>query len=481
MNQPTRRELMRGAASAGALLLAPPTLALRGRGSRDPLEELTALLIDTPRDRLLGALRPLLKSGAVSWRELGAAVFHAGVREIRPRPVGFKLHAVMVVEPMFQLAEGASKREATLAMLWNLDDFKRAQARDASEGDWRLAPPPRPRRGPHDARAELRAALDARDVERADQALVGAHAELELREVFALLWPLALRDFHNLGHKPIYCAHVQRVLRRVDGARALPALRALVYGLLADGGHAELFEESRALAVEAGSPPVEPAEPRPRPVASLQLAVELRSASPREARARVQQAAEKELPAARIWDALRIVAADLFARKPGLLPVHPTTVTNALHYIAHGTGSDNERLALLQAAAWLPLYRAALDIDVETLGGIDPYVTDLDAFGHVEVDELFAEPTPEATRCCLVNPRHRAPFERALRTHLLRAAREHHEPKYAAALLEDLRTADRYWHPSLLASALEYLPSTRTPTAPASARALELLDELGYA
>ena len=59
-------------------------------------EPLVRLLEDTPRERLLEEVAARIKRG-LSYRELLAALLLAGVRNIQPRPVGFKFHAVLVV------------------------------------------------------------------------------------------------------------------------------------------------------------------------------------------------------------------------------------------------------------------------------------------------------------------------------------------------------------------------------------------------
>jgi hypothetical protein len=480
MRSLTRRDILRGAGTAGALFLAGPTPALPRRAARDRIGDLAALLVDTPRERVFEALRGHLTRG-LTWQDLGAAVFHAGVLEVRPRPVGFKLHAVMVVEPMFQLAEASPQHERFLPMLWNVDDFKRSQARDDKEGDWRLGPAPRAVFASAEAaQRELTAALAARDAERADRAVVGALGRLPRARVFELLWPVAMGDFQNLGHKPIYCAHVERVLERLDGARAEPALRALVYGLLADDPgpqHAEyLASEELARAFPAGWAAGERAPER-----SLELARRVLPATPEGARDVVLAALREGLHPDTVWDALRLAAADLFARKPELLPVHPTTATNALRYIARATEVERtRRLALLQAASWLPLYRAALGLAITPGAGLDPLVSERAAPAAVGVEELFAAPTALRARTCLERPGALAPFAAALRTSLFRAAREHHQPKYAAAILEDARSADPRWHPALLASALEYLPAAGAPASDAYTRASALLSSLEH-
>lgn len=63
---------------------------------RPEIEPLVRLLEDTPRERLLEEVAARIKLGT-TYREVLAALQLAGVRNIQPRPVGFKFHAVLVV------------------------------------------------------------------------------------------------------------------------------------------------------------------------------------------------------------------------------------------------------------------------------------------------------------------------------------------------------------------------------------------------
>ena len=450
--QPLDRRQALGTLAAGFVI---PKLQLATTAQRASPDELARKLIDAPRDRILTVVEPLASEG-LTWRELLAAVFQAGILEIRPRPVGFKLHAVLVVESSFQLAEAGSEREAWLAALWNLDDFKHSQARDVREGDWRLGAIPASEASSSEVAArELRAALDAWDAERADRAVTAAARTMATGELFELLWPYCMRDFTNLGHKPIFCSHVARVLARAPGLDALPALRSLVYGLLDGerGGEVDASIEACA-AVPAGW-----RAGRREPTRSLELARTLRPATPAEARAAVVAALREGVDASTVWDGLRLVAADQFARRPELLPVHPTTVTSAMHFIYRSSQVEStRRLALMQAASWLPLFRSALRMSPDP-GVFERWVKPSPVV-PISLESVFRSPNRDRTRDFVQGLGGAPRFGEALRTHLLeRGAREHHQTKYAAAVLEDIQTLDRRWHGAVLASSLEYLPS----------------------
>src|SRR6266699_4990696 len=102
------------------------------------IEPLVRFLEDTPRDRLLEEVGAKIKRG-LSYRELLAALLLAGVRNIQPRPVGFKFHAVLVVNSAHLASISSPDSDRWLPIFWALDYFKSAQAQDVREGDWTMA------------------------------------------------------------------------------------------------------------------------------------------------------------------------------------------------------------------------------------------------------------------------------------------------------------------------------------------------------
>src|SRR6185436_19679176 len=103
------------------------------------IEPLVRLLEDTSRERVLEEVATRLKRG-LSYRELLAALLLAGVRNIQPRPVGFKFHAVLVVHSAHLASLASPDSDRWLPIFWAIDQFKSSQAADVKEGDWTLAP-----------------------------------------------------------------------------------------------------------------------------------------------------------------------------------------------------------------------------------------------------------------------------------------------------------------------------------------------------
>ncbi len=106
---------------------------------RPEIEPVVRLIEETPRERALEVAIGQLKTG-LSYRNLLAGLFLAGIRNIKPRPVGFKFHAVMVMNSAHLLGQSSAVTERLLPLLWALDNFKASQAQDVKEGDWALEP-----------------------------------------------------------------------------------------------------------------------------------------------------------------------------------------------------------------------------------------------------------------------------------------------------------------------------------------------------
>src|SRR5262245_1684455 len=79
------------------------------------IEPLVRLIEDTPRENVIEAVARKVREGT-SYQNLLAAVLLAGVRGIKPRPVGFKFHAVLVVNSAHQAAIAAQDRDRWLPL-----------------------------------------------------------------------------------------------------------------------------------------------------------------------------------------------------------------------------------------------------------------------------------------------------------------------------------------------------------------------------
>ena len=491
----TRREILRrlgyGAAGAWALPLGSPLAAAPSPAPAlelDDLEGLAERIRTTPRGAVLGLAAGARRAGADTATLLGA-VFLAGARDIRPWHVGGKLHAVMMVESTFQLAAGMEERDAWLAALWNLDDFKRSQIRDIEDsgGDWVL--PPRPQTAAVSeaaARRELSAAMEAWDPERADRAIVALLPYHGRHSLFEILWPLAARSFVNIGHKIIYAAQIERTLRRLEWKHAEPALRSLVMALLfqPSGRMTGAVARSRELAARLPEGWLAGAE---SPERSLDLLRVLRRADRNGAQDLVVSAFSEGLGPQTVWDALRLRSAEVFShrasstprRREALLPVHAVTVTNAFGHAWRTSRDDRtRRLMVLQSAAWLADLHAWLE-DNDCIADATPPLEKLGADAGeapATLEALLEEPSAARARAFLDRrPAQAGSLVARLQRHLIHTAVEHHQHKYAAAFAEEASLADPRWRPLLLAPALPYMPAGAEPATDFTRRALAAL------
>src|SRR6266480_7917912 len=124
------------------------------------IEPLVRFLEDTPRERLLEEVAAKIKRG-LSYRDLLAALLLAGVRNIQPRPVGFKFHAVLVVNSAHLASLSSPDAERWLPIFWAIDNFKNSQAQNIKEGGWRMKPADEMKLpAPHAAFAEFTRSMD---------------------------------------------------------------------------------------------------------------------------------------------------------------------------------------------------------------------------------------------------------------------------------------------------------------------------------
>ena len=483
------------ALGAGGSRVAAWAQPRAGRGA--DLEPLVRKILRTPRAAVLELAEELVRSG-VGWRELEAAIFLAAVREVRPRPPGSLSHAILLAEPVFQLAEAGPAGEELLPVLFHLDELKRSQERDAERGDWMLPLPPAASGdlGEEQARAELARALASFDGERADRAVTALFRRAGADATFAALWPAVVRDFGGLGHKAILGAHSASALARIGPEHGEPVVRALAWSLTEEFPRALLDDDDAAREAARGFPAAWRSGAE-GPDASLALARALVAAGPAGAREAIVAAVADGLGARGAWDGVRLAACDLFARGPALLSVHPITVTAALFQVQRRAADElTRRAALLQAATWIPRVRdvladnelfdprsSALDELARPAGDLARASADPQAHPSPSetpdelagsLDATFAAPSLARVRAHV--ERHGpAAFSARLLAHLHRAATDSHQPKLAAALLGEARHVHPRWVPTLFSPALGYLPAAAALTTPLHERSRELL------
>ncbi|HEX6810137.1 MAG TPA: hypothetical protein VF384_00815 [Planctomycetota bacterium] len=462
MPETDRRGFLGGLA---AIAIAPPGRATQPQDPASPpdLGQLITIARSTPRDEMVGKAIALHRGGA-SWRDLLGAAFLAGVRDVRPRPVGYQFHCVLMTASAYQIAEALPEGERVVPALFNLADLKLSQELDARR-DWTMPAAPAVAGDRNTSFAKLREGLDAYDVHAADEAATAVWRCSSLDEVFEVLWLYGARDFTNIGHNPIFVAQAHRTLQQVGWRCGEDVVRSLVYGLL-DGGPGKndatfLPNRERAARLRADW-----RHGKPSAIARAELLATLRKVDAGEAADAVVEQIAGGLALSSVFDALRLFAVEQLWRAPGILAVHALTSCNALRYgLEHCRTDSTQRLMLLQAASWLVLYRdylAARPNYDHDKPGLDALVAADAQVTAAAVFEAAGEDHAKAAALCLTAAKTGGlePLGAELRHWLVRKADEHHEYKLAQALLEEMALTEPDVASRLLAGSLGYV---RTP------------------
>ncbi len=376
---------------------------------RPEIEPLVRLIEDTPRQRLLEEIGRKVGDG-LSYRELLAALFLAGVRNVEPRPsVGFKFHAVLVVNSAHLASLSSPDEDRWLPIFWALDEFKSSQARDVREGNWTM-PPVDESSVPaaENVRQVFNEAMLTWDESKADAAAAGICRSLGANDVFELFAHYAARDFRSIGHKAIFLANAWRTLQTIGWHHAEPVMRSLAYALLNHTGepnpaNSDLEPDRPWRSNEQLSSQIRGGWQTGRvdEAATRSFLQTLRAATATEAAVAVVELLNAEVSPQSVFDALHMGAGELLMKQPGIVALHAVTTTNAIRYLFDTTSSEQtRRMLLLQNASFLTLFRDALpgrgdvsDITVEALttGPPEASGTDIESiFTNVSSDRLKA-------------------------------------------------------------------------------------------
>jgi hypothetical protein len=450
--------------SAGEAKLPPRAVQLHSE-----IEPLVRLLEDTPRDQVLEEVGQRLKRG-LTYRELLAALFLAGVRNIQPRPVGFKFHAVLVVNSAHLASLSSPDADRWLPIFWAIDQFKSSQAADVKEGDWALGPVDESAVPPsHRARESFLAAMDNWDETAADAAVVGLVRSAGAHEIFELFCRYGVRDFREIGHKAIYIANSFRTLETIGWHHAEPVLRSLTYAILdrdrdrdkgnpakldlpADRPFRRNLENAKAVRAhwlqgktDAG--------------ASLELVQAVREGSAADLGQLAVRLLNREVSPLSLFDGIYNSAGELLMQAPGILSLHATTFTNAVHYAwQHTREEETRKLLLLQAASFLPLFRGERKDKGIRIDQVEP--AELTAAEDNRVEEIFADVSKDrllASRKILAylkaqpDPR---PLADAARRLIFLKGRDSHDYKFSSAVLEDFYHLSPPWRDRFLAASV---------------------------
>jgi len=431
------------------------------------IEPLVRFLEDTSREKLLEEVGARLRQ-ALTYRELLAALLLAGVRNIQPRPVGFKFHSVLVVNSAHLASLSSPDSDRWLPIFWALDYFKSAQAQDVKEGDWTMAPVDESRLPPaHKARQAFAEAMDNWDEAAADLAVTSLARTAGAQEIFEIFCRYGMRDFREIGHKAIYVANSWRTLQAIGWQHAEPVLRSLAYGLLDRGGDqnpakADLPADRpwRANRTAVAKIRADWLEGKPNASATTEMLETLRHASPDEASDKVIELLNRGVASQSITDAFFAAAGELLMRRPGILSLHACTSANALHFAFQNTANDEtRRLLLLQNAAFLTLFRGEAD-SLKKIKLDDLQSSNSEKKSSPALDEIFADISHNRmSAACKVlsyikdNPEPTEFINTARRLIFLKGSNSH-DYKFSSAVLEDFQHVSPPWRDQFLAASV---------------------------
>lgn len=473
----------------GAGVRWAPRVAL----AADP--DLVALITQTPHEHIVEAVAERVRRGA-SLDDVTGALMLAAVQTVQPYPyVGYKFHAVLTVHSVHAASLAVATSERWLPVFWALDLYKRYQAQERNFSGWTMPPLPASRipTSASKAQAAFVNALDRWDLEAADAAAAGAARTLAPRALFDALCCYGARDFRDIGHKAIFVANGWRTLQTLGWRHAEPVIRSMAAALVNHRGspnpatadldadrpwrrHLELQHRIRP-DWQGGRPDVG---------ATRALIAAMRTGSPENvADVAVAQLNRGVAPHA-VWDAVFLGSGELLMRQPGIVALHSLTTTNALHHAyRHCTHDSTRRLMLLQACAFVPMFRET----IRSYGGALRNVT----LGHLRQ----AEPVPRATfgsdavftalsahdldgaaQEVVSFVRAGGPPEAIMNEarHLLcHKASESHDFKFSSAVFEDYHHVSPPWRDVFLATSVYYLRGAQDPDNPVMARTREAL------
>lgn len=436
----------------------------------DEIEPLVRLVEDTPREKLLEEVAAKIKKGT-SYREVVAALLLAGVRNVQPRPqLGFKFHAVLVVNSAHLASMSSPDDQRWLPIFWALDHFKEAQAQDVREGNWTMAPVDEAAvPSAHLARQMFIDAMDQWDEAKADVAVAALARTAGANDLFEIFCRYGARDFRAIGHKAIYVANAWRTLHCIGWQHAEPVLRSLAYGLLnhngepnpaqSDLGPDKPFRENQSL-VKKIRP--EWQEGKVDSKATEDLLTTLHTGSSSDVTAQVVEMLNRGVSPQSVWDALFLGSGECLMRQPGIVGLHTLTTSNAMRYAYDTSASDEtRRLLLLQNAAFLPLFRQSMEsrgkIAAIKINDLQPL--DVAAKGEL-LDNVFAEINKDKMNAARMALSY-ANFNKDAKDFIQRArvlvflkGRDAHDYKFSSAVLEDFRHISPEWRGKFLASSV---------------------------
>jgi hypothetical protein len=432
------------------------------------IEPLVRLLEDTPRENVIEEVGTRIKKG-LAYKDVLAALLLAGVRNVQPRPnVGFKFHAVLVVNSAHLASLASPDHERWLPILWATDNFKNSQAQTKKESGWRMKPVDELRLPKASkARAEFIAAMDDWDEGKADAAVAALARTAPTNEVFDIFTRYGCRDFRDIGHKAIYVANAFRTLQCIGWHHAEPVLRSLAYALLQHEGDNPAKRDAAADLVGRKNAELttkiraEWLDGKPKPDLTPSLLDGLRKHSTEEATHAVVSELGNETSPQTVWDALFLFAGECLMRQPGIVALHTATSLNALRYAFDSCSVEETRkLLLLQAASFMTLFREAMkgrkekteEVKIDTVESAEKPLAEADLFALVPRQRMTAGRAVLAT--LRADPSAADRITATGRRLVFLKGTDSHDYKFSSATIEDYAHVSPPWRDRVLAAAM---------------------------
>jgi hypothetical protein len=323
----------------------------------------------------------------------------------------------------------------------------------------------------HQARRRFIEAMDNWDEAGADVAVASLVRNAGATEVIELFWRYGARDFRDIGHKAIFAANAWRTLQTIGWRHAEPVMRSLAFAQLEHEGGIPATRDA------AADRPYRDnlqrvtrirrdwRRGRVTPPAAADLLAALRSGSPADGCDRVVAMLNEGIDPSCLWDGVFLTAGELLMRQPGIVGLHCVTSVNALHYAYQTSENDETRqLMLLQAAAFLPMFRGAMQsrgrIDTNRrLDQLEPLAPQ--GRGAEAVEEVYADVSRDrmtAARKTLgilqAEPAAAQALMAAGRRLIFTKGRDSHDYKFSSAALEDFYHATPQWRNRFLATSM---------------------------
>jgi hypothetical protein len=199
------------------------------------------------------------------------------------------------------------------------------------------------------------------------------------------------------------------------------------------------------------------------PQSTLDLLETLREGTEEDGPQRVVQLLNRGISPHCIYDALFAGAGELLMRQPGIVALHAVTSTNAIHYAFQTVSSDEtRRMLLLQNAAFLPLFRKAMqgrgEVGQSRIDRFEPVWPE--AKGPAAIAEIFRDVGSDRNQAAgkalafLASQGRPQQLIDAARRLVFLKGTDSHDYKFSSAVLEDYYHVSPLWRDRFLAAAM---------------------------